>query len=156
MNTATLVTGLPPKIDIPRHSRQNREGGEKYLKSSKRDNKVNHVFAIPRASVTPDGTRHSIVPARCANGALSTDRQANRSSPPSHARSETETTGRPPSHLYQCSPWSNLGLGSHSYELVPGLGINVGEALRRSEASRLRPEVLERDRPAECLWLGER
>ena len=95
---------------MPRHSRRNREGGEKYSNSSKRDNTVNHLFAI------------------------------------SHAY-------RPPALLYKCSLWSNLGLGGHSYELVPGLGINVGEALRRSEAPRLRPEVLERDRPAECLWL---
>ena len=73
-----------------------------------------------------------------------------------HRPTEAETTGSPPSHLSKCSPWSNLGLGGHSYELVPGLGINVGEALRRSEAPRFRSEVLERDRLAECLWLGER
>ncbi len=47
-------------------------------------------------------------------------------------------------------------LGSRSHEPVPGLGINVGEALRRSEVPRFRAEVLERDRPAECLWLGKR
>ncbi|MCQ3814328.1 MAG: hypothetical protein KTU85_07915, partial [Acidimicrobiia bacterium] len=43
----------------------------------------------------------------------------------------------------------HLGFGNCSREPVAGLGANVGEALRRSEASRRRSEVLERDRPAE-------
>lgn len=48
------------------------------------------------------------------------------------------------------------GLGGHPHELVTGRGVDVGEALRRAEASRPRSQVLEPDLPLEGSRPDER
>ena len=50
----------------------------------------------------------------------------------------------------------NLGLGGYSQESIAGLGVDVGEALWRTEAPWNRSQILQKNRSAECSRLGQR